>query len=267
VAIRFERVGLEYSEEKVKRAASRLAHKTLEDVLAAVGRGELPVNDVVKAVSPEAAAKLEGETSAGPKPRNRHDHAQGQEGWFNLSKVMNLKFRMPDADGKSGKPSNGAGADLPGPTNGGVLGVPIRGARGDLPVLFKDGGAVPGDRIVGVLVPGEGIHVHQIHSPTLAQFEQADWVDVTWDIDPDRPERFPAKLGVTVVNEPGTLAQIAQVIGEADGNIDNLRMVRRAADFTEMHLEVEVWDLEHLNRIIRGLKSKASVALVERTFG
>ena len=73
---------------------------------------------------------------------------------------------------------------------------------------------------------------------------------MTWDVDPDNPERFPAKLSVTALNEPGTLAQIAQLIGEADGNIDNVRMVRRAPDFTEMLIEVEVWDLDHLTQII-----------------
>ena len=266
LASRFERVGAEYSDEKIKRVASRLAHKSLEDVLAAVGRGELPVNDVVRAVSPEAAAKLEGAVTSSHRPRNRHDHAQGQEGWFNLSKVMNLKFRLPGG-GAQQPPPNGSGTATPdGPATGGVLGVPIRGARSDFPVRFEDGGAVPGDRIVGVLVPGEGIRVHQIHSPKLAQFEQADWVDVTWDIDPDRPERFPAKLGVSVVNEPGTLAQIAQVIGEGDGNIDSLRMTQRAADFTTMVIDIEVWDLAHLNRIMAGLRSKAVVSKVERLF-
>ena len=96
-----------------------------------------------------------------------------------------------------------------------------------MPVKFEEGGAVPGDRIVGVLTTGEGIRIFQIHSPKLKDFEHERWIDVTWDIDPDNPERFPAKIVVTALNEPGTLAQIAQVIGEADGNIDNVRMVRR----------------------------------------
>ena len=88
---------------------------------------------------------------------------------------------------------------------------------------------MPGDRIVGVLTEGEGIRIFQIHSPKLKDYEHERWIDVTWDVDADDPERFPAKLSVTALNEPGTLAQIAQLIGEADGNIDNVRMVRRAA--------------------------------------
>ena len=89
---------------------------------------------------------------------------------------------------------------------------------------------------------------------------------MTWDIDPDNPERFPAQIVVTALNEPGTLAQIAQVIGEADGNIDNVRMVRRASDFTEMRIELEVLDLVHLTHIIAGLREKAVVNKVERVF-
>jgi len=133
-------------------------------------------------------------------------------------------------------------------------------------VSFEPGGAVPGDRIVGVLTPGEGIRIFQIHSPRLKEFEHEGWIDVTWDIDPDTPQRFPARISVTALNEPGSLAQIANVIGEGGGNIDNVRMERRAADFTEMRIELEVLDLVHLNHIITGLREKAVVNKVERVF-
>ena len=206
--------------------------------------------DVLKAVAPEA--RLPDAPASAFRPRNRHDHGHGQEGWFNLSKVINLKFRDPD----SGAVDGGKG-----------VGVPIRGLSNDVPVTFEEGGAVPGDRIVGVLVPGEGIRVFQIHSPRLKDHEQDSWIDVAWHVDPERPERFPARLSVTARNEPGALAQIAQVIGEGDGNIDNLRMQSRAGDFTVMLIEVEVWDLAHLNQIIAGLRGKPMVGKVERVFG
>ena len=120
-------------------------------------------------------------------------------------------------------------------------------------------------RIIAIRAPfGRGRRRVGIHAGSL---EQDRWIDVTWDVDPDAGDRFPAKLSVTAVNEPGTLAQIAQLIGEADGNIDNVRMVRRAKDFTEILIELEVWDLDHLTQIIAGLKAKAVVSSVERVFG
>jgi GTP pyrophosphokinase len=149
---------------------------------------------------------------------------------------------------------------------GSSSGLAIRGVKDDLPVTFEPGGAVPGDRIVGVMIPGEGIRIFQIHSPRLREYEHEGWIDVTWDVDTDTPQRFPARVSVTALNEPGTLAQIAKVIGEAGGNIDNVRMVRRASDFTEMRIELEVLDLVHLNHIIAGLREKAVVNKVERVF-
>jgi len=247
----FAKIGQDYSDDKLRRALSRLTHKTVDDVHAAVGRSELPIADVIRAIAPEAAKLAPAPSRA--RPRNRYENNEGgDEGWFNLSKVMGLKFRWPTSSGAGG---SGAGQ-----------GIVIRGIRNDVPVSFEPGGAVPGDRIVGVLTPGEGIRIFQIHSPRLSDFEHERWIDVTWDISQEAPERFPARLAVTVLNEPGTLAQIAQVIGEADGNIDNLRMLYRGADFTEMMIEVEVFDLAHINRIINGLKAKSVVSKVERVF-
>ena len=48
------------------------------------------------------------------------------------------------------------------------------------------------------------------------------------------PQRFPAKIAVTALNEPGSLAQVAAVIGEADGNIDNIKMMKPVPDYAEM---------------------------------
>jgi GTP pyrophosphokinase len=245
VAARFEQLGEEFHEDALKKALPRLGQKSLEDAFAAVGRNELPIEDVLRAAIPEAAER-EPPAKTSYRRTRRFGRARGQEGWFNIDRVMSLKFRA-DSEPKGS-------------------GLAIRGVRDDLPVTFEPGGAVPGDRIVGVLIPGEGIRIFQIHSPRLKEFEHEGWIDVTWDIDPDTPQRFPARITVTALNEPGTLAQISKVIGEAGGNIDNVRMVRRASDFTEMRIELEVLDLVHLNHIIAGLREKTVVNKVERVF-
>jgi guanosine-3',5'-bis(diphosphate) 3'-pyrophosphohydrolase len=87
---------------------------------------------------------------------------------------------------------------------------------------------------------------------------------VRWDIDPEAPQRFPARLELQSINEPGTLAQIAQVVAETDGNIDNLTMQRRSPDMTEMTLDVEVYDLKHLSAIMDGLRARKVVSDVQR---
>jgi (p)ppGpp synthase/HD superfamily hydrolase len=90
---------------------------------------------------------------------------------------------------------------------------------------------------------------------------------VRWDVRQDSTERFPARIRVSALNEPGTLAEIAEVIGAADGNIDNLRMLGRGRDFTEIEIDVEVWNLKHLNRIVTGLREKRVVSQAVRVNG
>ena len=256
----FMKLGYLFDDVKLIASVARLPYESVEDILTAVGRGELSARDVLKAAIPEAV--IEDKTPAKwPRPRNRHERAGADEGWFNISKAIGLKFRWP------GSAASDAGQIVGKlPTANNSFGVPIRGMRNDVPVHFEGSGAVPGDRIVGVLMPDEGIRVFQIHSPQLEAFEHERWIDVTWDVDPDRPERFSADFMVTALNEPGTLAQIALHIGNLDGNIDELHMLTRAADYTQMKFKVEVWDLPHLNAIISGLKAMPAVNAVERSF-
>ena len=243
----FARRGKAFSDEVIAQGLARLSQKTSEDVIAAVGRGELASADVIRAVWP-------GESPA-EAPKKRRKLKRTDEGWFGLGKVMGLKFRWPGSAGRN-RPA-------------GASSIPIRGLHGDLPVSFAEGGAVPGDRIVGILTPGQGITIYPIHAEALKAFDEEPerWIDVTWDIDEDNPQRFPAKIAVVVLNEPGSLAQVAAVIGEGDGNIDNIKMTNRVSDYTEMVIDLEVWDLKHLNDILAGLRAKDVVSSAARLGG
>src|SRR4051794_29296743 len=169
----FERAKKPYSDEKLKGALPRLARQSVDDVLAAVGRGEMFSGDVVKAVHPDF--KEERKAGAGVK--------KADPGWFGLKKAASLVFKVPGAEGPAESQA-----------------IPIRGLGGDLPVSFApNGGAVPGDRIVGILTPGEGITIYPIQSPALMDFDDQPerWLDVRWDIDEDKRDFFPARVTVT----------------------------------------------------------------------
>ena len=237
----FQRAKIGYSDESLTGALSRLARASVDDVMAAVGRSELKASDVARAMYPDYKEERAAAMAAKPK---------SESGWFGLKKLTSVKFKLPE---------NAAGPA-----------IPIRGINGDLPVRFApDGGAVPGDRIVGILTPGEGITIYPIQSPALSEFEDNPerWLDVRWDEEDQAPRRFPARIAVQSVNEPGSLAQIAQAIAEHDGNIDNIRMTRRAPDFTDVTIDLEVYDLKHLTAILAQLRAKSVVAKAERVNG
>jgi guanosine-3',5'-bis(diphosphate) 3'-pyrophosphohydrolase len=244
----FERAGRKFSKDALKPALNRLARREVEDVLASVGRGELSSPDVLKAVFPDYKDE-----------RVTHQQKEREEGWFNMRNAAGMLFQIP---GRSSRKSKKQAEKQEGA-------VPIRGVSGDLPVRFAPEGAVPGDRIVGILQPGAGITIYPIQSPSLTAYDdQPDrWIDVRWDIDEDLKERFPARITVTAINEPGSLANIAQVIASNDANIHMLSMVRTAPDFTEMIVDLEVWDLKQLNRLLSQLKENASVSDAKRVNG
>ena len=128
---------------------------------------------------------------------------------------------------------------------------------------------MPGDRIVGIITPGEGITIYPIQSSALAAFdnEPERWLDVRWDTEAIATQRFPARIALQSINEPGSLAQISQVIAEHDGNIDNIAMKRRTPDFTDILIDLSVWDLKHLNGITAELRAKRIIARVDRVTG
>ncbi|MBY0259975.1 bifunctional (p)ppGpp synthetase/guanosine-3',5'-bis(diphosphate) 3'-pyrophosphohydrolase [Methylobacterium sp.] len=246
----FERAAKSFSEDKLRGALPRLARQSTEDVFAAVGRGEMFSGDVVRAVYPDHKDERRGAPARLPQPAST-DGA----GRLSLAKDQTMRLTFPE--GSTGE-------------IGRTDGIPIRGLDGDLPVSFApNGGAVPGDRIVGILTPGIGVTIYPIQSAALAAFDNEPdrWLDVRWDVEAGTSERFPARLAMQSINEPGVLAQIAQVIADHDGNIDNVSMKRKTQDFTQVVIDLSVWDLKHLNAIIAELRGKRTVNKVERVNG
>jgi GTP pyrophosphokinase len=237
----FERAGRAYSDDTLKAALMRLARPSVEDVLAAVGRGEIYSGDVVKAVYPDFVEERKTPTPMGP----------GEPGWFGVKANANVVFKAPGAGDAQGA-------------------IPIRGLRGDAPVRFAPvGGAVPGDRIVGIFTPGEGITIYPIQSPSLTAFDDQPerWLDVRWDVDPDTRAFFPARVVATAINEPGSLGALATLIGETGANIDNITFKAQSPDFREMTFDLEVADLKHLTDVLAKLRASPLVSKVERMIG
>lgn len=246
----FERAGKTFSREALKPVLHRLAQKDAEDAIAAVGRGEVSSLDVLRAVFPDyqderVTVKMTGD-----------------DGWFNMRSASGMIFKIPGKS-RSALEDDGAAEVLDGPDP-----MPIRGLSDNVEVHFGATGAVPGDRIVGIMEKGKGITIYPIQSPALQRFddEPERWIDVRWDLDEANKSRFMARLLINALNEPGTLASVAQSIATLDVNIRALNMVRIGTDFSELSLDVEVWDLRQLNQLLSQLKDLDCVSTVKRAF-
>ena len=228
--------------EDIESAVPRLGFKHIDDLYAGIGRGEFEISEVFRALNGGVDPAAPGAKKKGVGGRLLS--------LSNLSKAI----RLPGSMGKR-EPD---------------AAIPVRGLNRDLPIQMAPGeGAVPGDRIVGILTPGSGITIYPIHSKALKEFDDQSerWVDLAWDVGDDSSQRFATRISVMVLNEVGALAQVALVISENEGNIANLSMVTRAADFYEMHIELEVADAKHLSQIMSALKARSIVGRVSRITG
>lgn len=231
----FREAGREFSLQAITEALPRLARQKAEDVVAEVGRNDMPAINVLRAVYPDHEEK----------PSDGKEDSSDGKGEFSEDTIV-----------------DNIAAD--------AARIPIRGISDEVPVSFPaTGGAVPGDPIVGILEKGAGIRIYHSESEALA--EKRDdchkMVDVRWDVEAAARKRFPAKLHILAKNAPGTLAIIANVIAEHDGNINNLSMHVPVDDFAELEIDVEVRDLSHLSRIIKKTGEKTVVTRVKRILG
>jgi guanosine-3',5'-bis(diphosphate) 3'-pyrophosphohydrolase len=129
---------------------------------------------------------------------------------------------------------------------------------------------IPGDRIIGVQVPGKGVIVHTIDCERLAELESKDdvqWVDLAWTPTALNKTLAVGRILATVENKRGVLAELCSIIAENEGDIINLRLAKRTVDFFDMIFDIEVADAKHLTNILAAMRTSRAVKEVDRVKG
>jgi GTP pyrophosphokinase/guanosine-3',5'-bis(diphosphate) 3'-pyrophosphohydrolase len=124
---------------------------------------------------------------------------------------------------------------------------------------------LPGERIVGITYRGQGVVVHAIDCPALAELEDQPqrWVDLHWHTGRHAPVNN-VTLDLTIANGSGVLGRVCTIIGEQKANIADLTFADRKPDFYRLLVEVELRDIEHLHNLLKVLEAESDVAQVER---
>ena len=81
-----QRAKIAYSDEKLQGALPRLARASIEEVMSAVGRGEMRAADVVRAMYPDYKEERAATIAQQPKP---------ESGWFGLKRAKSVKVKVP----------------------------------------------------------------------------------------------------------------------------------------------------------------------------
>ncbi len=127
---------------------------------------------------------------------------------------------------------------------------------------------IPGDRIIGIMVPDQGVVVHTLDCEVVDRHQDsmADWIDVNWR-DHAADTLSVARILVRVKNAPGALGSVANTIGQNGANISNLKIASRNPLYFEFQIDIEVTDAAHLENLLRTLRVQANIEAVERVRG
>jgi GTP pyrophosphokinase len=121
---------------------------------------------------------------------------------------------------------------------------------------------LPGDPVIGFITRGRGVTVHTADCPHSLDGDPERRIEVEWDM--KKKSTRPAKIRVSCVDQKGMLASITGAITNCEANIISAN-VHSMPDRKGINtFEVDVQNLDHLNRVINALLKVKGVYKVER---
>lgn len=228
--------------DRLNQAAVNMHYQRDEDLLAAIGFGDVQPTGVVNRLTQDVRAKLK---------RERQDQAEKEV--LEEHQTISESTESTKQHKKARKSSNG---------------IVIEGVDNLLVRLSHCCTPVPGDKIVGYITKGRGVSVHRVDCPNIAKAEQDGQrlIQVSWANEPGDRTIYSANLSVQGYNRAGLLTNIlnavnnvTKTVSSVNGQVDNNKMAT-------ISLSVGIRNLEQLERLISTLKNIPDVYLVKRKF-
>jgi len=124
---------------------------------------------------------------------------------------------------------------------------------------------VPGESIVGFITRGRGVTIHQANCTRALDTDTERRIEVGWNKSLHAPVKRAVRIRVFSNDDTGLLALMSQTITGCGVNIASAN-IRTTKDKKAIALfEVEVGNMEQLNRVMSALESKKGVISVERS--
>jgi len=198
--------------------AEKFNYKDASSLFAALGRGDLKLESLLRKVLPQ-------------------DKPQLQDGSFITRFIEKAR--------KSTK------------------GVRVAGMDNIMLAFGKCCNPVPGDPITGIVSRGRGIVIHTNACKNLLRLMQDPdrIIDVTWDV--EKGARFMAGVYILGERRNKFIAEITEAATAVDCNIISVSM-NSEVSLMNCVLTVEVYDLDHLNRLMTKLRKMTGVITVGR---
>jgi guanosine-3',5'-bis(diphosphate) 3'-pyrophosphohydrolase len=147
--------------------------------------------------------------------------------------------------------------------------IKVRGSDDVLVFRAKCCNPIRGEKIVGYITRGKGVSVHSSTCPNVVNllYDPERKIEVEWDKSSGAEAAAPytVKLTMEVEDRKGVLAAVSAKIADINTNIKN--MEARTGDENQparIDVTVEISDVQHLDRVIKSLRTVNGVLDVER---
>jgi len=142
-------------------------------------------------------------------------------------------------------------------------GVRVAGMDNIMITFGKCCSPVPGEPITGIVSRGRGIVIHTNDCKNLLKLMQDPdrIIDVTWDV--EKGSRFLAGIYILGERRNKFIADVTEAAAALDCNIVGVSM-NSEVSLMNCVLSVEVYDLDHLNRVMAKLRKMNGVISVGR---
>ncbi|WP_036192014.1 RelA/SpoT family protein [Marinobacter lipolyticus] len=142
--------------------------------------------------------------------------------------------------------------------------VTIRGTEGLLVRFASCCKPIPGDPVVGIMDSGKGM---MIHSDTCSRLPEDDegrarLTHLKWA--KDITDEFSVELRVELERQRGVIAEVANAVAMADGNIERINVEEQNARLGVVSLVVHVNGRRHLARVMRRIRNIRAVTHINR---
>ena len=142
--------------------------------------------------------------------------------------------------------------------------VMIRGAEGMLLKFASCCKPIPGDPVVGIMDSGNGMIIHTDTCSRLPEDDEgrARLTHLKWA--KDITDEFSVELRVELERQRGVIAEVANAVAMADGNIERINVEDQNARFGIVSLVVHVNGRRHLARVMRRVRNIRAVTHISR---
>lgn len=214
--------------EPMLAVAERCNYHSTEDLLAALGYGEVTLNLVVNRIR---------ETVKAQQP------------------IATLPRALPSSSSSKATSQTG-------------LKSPIAGVEGLLYYLAGCCSPIPGEKIIGVVTrSSRGISIHKQGCPNLESLEGDRLVPVSWnpiECDGGRPQTYPVNIQIEVLDRVGVLKDILSRLTDNNINVRNAQVKTYDGKPAAIDLGIEVCDRDQLERIFTQIKKMSDVLNMRR---